>query len=89
MVRGSFFRSEAFMLVQTTIPNDVTEHLSSYHWKKVELCNSLFERWEETRFSIFPLGTIGKVGPLSGWRDTSDEIHTQDIRNHFTPSGGG
>ena len=28
------------------------------NWKKVELCNSLFERWEETRFSIFPLGTI-------------------------------
>ena len=46
------------------------------NWKKVELCNSLFERWEETRFSIFPLGTTGEVEPFRGWRDTSDKIHT-------------
>ena len=26
--------------------------LKKYDWKKVELCNSLFERWEEMRFSI-------------------------------------
>ena len=60
-----------------------------HNWKKVELCNSLFERWEETRFSIFPLGTIEQVVPLLGPRGPSDEIHTQGIRNHFTPSGGG